>query len=72
MWPKYAWDRQMVSGRIKINGLPAGLRQDSSISIGPLKADRPADINERETRARPSFNYFPYFSRILKYSIAFI
>lgn len=69
----------MVSGRIKINGLRAGLRQDSSISIGPLKADRPADINEREARARqnlvpnlpPSFNYFPYPLRF-ENSIAFV
>lgn len=50
----------MVSGRIKINGFRAGLQQDSSISTGLLKADRPADVNEREAfclraRARAQF-----------------
>lgn len=43
-----AWDRQMVSGRIKINGFRVGLRQNSSISTRPLKVDRPTDVNERE------------------------
>lgn len=38
----------MVSGRIKINGFRAGLRQNSSISTRSLKVDRPADVNERE------------------------
>ena len=53
----------MVSGRIKINGFRAGLQQDSSISTGLFKVDRPADVNEREAfcaRAVPHLNSFNY------------